>query len=101
MFTLKTISKSNTSFIYHIEVKVADETYFVEMRKHKLTSHKIYLRCTSKKCNAKINIIVKPEIPIEKVSILYNVYMESQVYRGFAKSVSYHPANYAHLKIKA
>ena len=34
MFTLKTISKSNTSFVYHIEVKVADETYFVEMRKH-------------------------------------------------------------------
>ena len=30
MFTLKTITKSNTSFIYHIEVKVADETYFVE-----------------------------------------------------------------------
>ena len=46
MFTLKTISKSNTSFVYHIEVKVADETFFVEMRKHKLTSHKIYLRCT-------------------------------------------------------
>ena len=68
MFTLKTISKSNTSFVYHIEVKVADETYFVEMRKHKLTSHKIYLCCTSSKCNAKINIIVKPEIPIEKVS---------------------------------
>ena len=68
MFTLKTISKSNTSFVYHIEVKVADETYFVEMRKHKLTSHKIYLHCSSKKCNAKINIIVKPEIPIEKVS---------------------------------
>ena len=43
MFTLKTISKSNTSFVYHIEVKVADETYFVEMRKHKLTSNKIYL----------------------------------------------------------
>ena len=52
MFTLKTISKSNTSFVYHIEVKVADETYFVEMRKHKLTSHKIYLCCTSRKCNA-------------------------------------------------
>ena len=36
MFTLKAISKNNTSFVYHIEVKVADETFFVEMRKHKL-----------------------------------------------------------------
>ena len=30
MFTLKTILKSNISFVYHIEVKVSDETYFVE-----------------------------------------------------------------------
>ena len=61
----KTIPKSNKSFVYHIQVKVSDETYFVEMRRQKLTSHKIYLCCTSRKCNAKINIIVKPEIPIE------------------------------------
>ena len=73
MFTLKTISKSNTSFVYHIEVKVADETYFVEMRKHKLTSHKIYLRCTSRKCNAKINIILSNYRPRRLLSSLHHL----------------------------
>ena len=68
MFTLKSISKRNKSFVYNIEVKVSDETYYVEMRKKKLNSNSIYLWCTSGKCNAKLSIVVKPGIPIEKLS---------------------------------
>ena len=39
MFTLKSISKRNKSFVYHIDIKVSNETCFVEMRRQKLTSH--------------------------------------------------------------
>ena len=42
MFTLKSISKRNKSFVYHIEVKASDETFYVEMRKQKLTTNVIY-----------------------------------------------------------
>ena len=35
--------------------------YHVEMRRKKLSSHSIYLNCTSSKCNAKLILIVKPE----------------------------------------
>ena len=38
MFTLKSISKRNKSFVYNIEVKVSGETYFAEMIKQKLTT---------------------------------------------------------------
>ena len=61
--TLGTINTHVISGLFKI-----NKIQTTKMRKHKLTSHKIYLRCSSKKCNAKINIIVKPEIPIEKVS---------------------------------
>ena len=67
MFTLKSISKRNQSFVYHIEVKVSDETFYVEMRKQKLTTNSIYLACTSTKCNAKV-ILTVTGIPIVKIS---------------------------------
>ena len=67
MFTLKSISKRNKSFIYHIEVKVSDETFFVEMRRQKLTTNAIYLACTSTKWNAKLILTVTGK-PIIKVS---------------------------------
>ena len=67
MFTLKSTAKRNKSFLYHIEVKVSDKTYFVEMRKQKLTNSSIYLACSSTNCNAKI-ILTVTAIPIVKVS---------------------------------
>ena len=67
MFTSKSISKRNKSFVYHIEVKISDETYFVEMIKQKLSTSSIYSACTSSKCNAKV-ILTVTGIPIVKVS---------------------------------
>ena len=46
----------------HFEIKVSNETNFVEMRKKKLSSNSIYLVCTLSKCNAKLFLIVKPEM---------------------------------------
>ena len=72
MFTLKTISKSNTSFVYHIEVKVADETYFVEMRKHKLTSHKINNQIEERKYSEFLDYIFKYYLTFDHLFGLMN-----------------------------
>ena len=37
------------------------------MREKKLASNSIYLICTSSKRNAKLMLVVKPDIPIENV----------------------------------
>ena len=68
ILTLKSISKRNKYFIHHIEVRICNETYYAEMRKKNITSNSIYLICTSTKCNVKVILIAKPEIPIGKVS---------------------------------
>ena len=39
MFTLKSISKRNKSFVYQIEVKVSNETSFVEMPIEKVSKY--------------------------------------------------------------
>ena len=67
MFSLKSISNRNKSFVYHIGIKVSDETHFVEMRKQRLTTSFILTACTSTKFNAKI-ILITTGIPIVKVS---------------------------------
>ena len=67
MYTLKTITKRNNSFLYHIEIRISDEIYHVEMKRHRLNSKSINLICTSCKCSAKVSLIVKPKIPILKI----------------------------------
>ena len=71
MFLLKTITKRRKSFVFSIEVNFLDEIYCVEMLKRRLNSNSMYLYCSSTNCEAKESVIVKQEIPIEKVGGSY------------------------------
>ena len=66
MYSLKTITKRNNAFLYHLEVRKQDGIEYVEMRRNRLNSKSIYLMCTSLKCSAKVTMNVKPDIPIIK-----------------------------------
>ena len=56
MHTLKTITKPNNTFLYHVEARKYDQIEYVEMRGYQLNSNSIYRICTSIKCAQSSNV---------------------------------------------